>query len=217
MQTAPIIVIESQYLPCLEYFVVIRQAKSVVIDAHEHYVKQTYRSRCEILGANGVMALSVPVVGGRKKIAMREIAIDNSQHWQKIHWRSITSAYGKAPFFECYCDYFAPYFERRYSRLIDLNHDVLSCCFKLLSWSVDLSYSEGYVDGHNFDYQNIKSYISPKTPFGTRHFYADAPYIQLFGSEFAPNLSIIDLIMCQGPASNQIIEESTQPSLLQSS
>ena len=58
------------YLPPVEYFVNIIKAESVFIENYEHYIKQSYRNRCSILGANGKQQLIIPVikVNGNKKV-----------------------------------------------------------------------------------------------------------------------------------------------------
>ena len=38
------------------------------------------------------------------KIAIKDVRIDYSQKWLNNHWRTITSAYRNAPFFEYYAD-----------------------------------------------------------------------------------------------------------------
>ncbi len=92
------VLIELHYLPCIAYFAYLAHAESVVIEAHEHYVKQSYRNRCQILTASKVVSLSVPVQKGNRTQLIRDLKIDYSQSWLKDHWRTIASAYGKAPY-----------------------------------------------------------------------------------------------------------------------
>ena len=39
-----------------------------------------------------------------EKYSLAEVRIDYGQKWLNNHWRTIRSAYGKAPFFEHYCE-----------------------------------------------------------------------------------------------------------------
>ena len=50
------------YFGNLEYFWHLAMNSKVSIDIKETYLKQTYRNRAEIYGANGQLNLSVPVI-----------------------------------------------------------------------------------------------------------------------------------------------------------
>ena len=93
-------IIDLQYLPQPGYIALLLTEPELEIDKYEHYVKQSFRNRCRIMTANGIDELSIPVLGGRKKIITKDIRIDHSQKWLNRNWRAIQSAYGKAPFFE---------------------------------------------------------------------------------------------------------------------
>ncbi len=201
------IAVESQYLPGIAYFSLLLSADEVIIDHFEHYVRQTYRNRAEILGSNGVIDLAVPVVRGRSKQVIKDMQIDNSYSWQKIHWRGIRSAYGKSPFFEYYADGLQPYYEKNYRHLIELNHDVMSCLVKLTGLSLDWKYSEEYVEIKDTDNQDYRSVISPKKKPNFLHVLQDHPYSQVFGSKFVQGLSLIDLLFCEGPNAGPILRK----------
>ena len=50
------------YLPPVKYILLAIQNGSILLDAHEHFVKQSYRSRSTIYGPNGKQDLIIPVV-----------------------------------------------------------------------------------------------------------------------------------------------------------
>ena len=62
----------------------------------DHYVKQTYRNRCLIATADGVLALTVPVQGrsksegGDSKTPMREMRISEHGRWREMHLNALT-------------------------------------------------------------------------------------------------------------------------------
>jgi len=107
------ILIELHYLPCLEYFIQLVQSENICLEAHENFQKQTYRNRFSILTANKIDTLSVPVLKSNSKQLIREVEIDYTQLWQKIHRRAIQSAYGKAPYYEYYADYFKQLYDKK--------------------------------------------------------------------------------------------------------
>src|ERR1035437_5506877 len=91
------------YLPPVYYMALLYAADDVCIEAHENYIKSTYRNRCEIMGANGVIDLSIPLLGGRDHHQPYQGAqIAYTADWQHRHRMSILSCYGSAPFFAHY-------------------------------------------------------------------------------------------------------------------
>lgn len=205
------VLVDLHYLPSVEYFCFLDSHDTVILENHEHFIKQTYRSRCNILGPNGRLTLSVPVMGGRKKIAMKDIKIDHDQKWSNNHWRAIQSAYGKSPFYEFFRDDFETIFRKKETFLVDLNYKLLTLCLDLLGLKKKLNFSEKYENdpkyGNTTDFRSI---IHPKVSFEQRIFYWATPYPQVFGKDFVPNLSIIDLLMCEGPNSLAIVRKSTR-------
>ena len=61
LSVADSIILSSFYLPPIEYFYRILNAPSFEIDLLENYSKQSYRNRCHIYTANGMLPLSIPV------------------------------------------------------------------------------------------------------------------------------------------------------------
>ncbi len=203
------VLIELQYLPSLEFFCRILNEESIQLEAHEHFIKQTYRNRCYILGANGPLMLNIPVIKGRSNTPIRELQIDNRQNWQAIHWKSIASAYGNAPFFEFFSPEFKIAFEKQEKYLWDFNERMLTLCLRLLSFNhLKITYSTSYQKENETGLTDLRSVIHPKKSFEDNSFYRPVPYIQVFGKKFVPNLSIIDLIFCQGPEARRILNES---------
>ena len=101
----PQIVLSSLYLAPIEYYSKIYRAEKVVIDIYEHFQKQSYRNRCNILGANGLTALSIPVEkSSAAKRPMKDTRIADHGNWRHLHWNAIVSAYNSTPFFEYYAD-----------------------------------------------------------------------------------------------------------------
>jgi len=203
-----IIAVDLLYLPPIEFFVAIKGYDTLIIEREEHYQKQTYRNRASVLMANKVEDLSIPVRGGNKKIPYKEILIDEEQNWKKLHLRGIQSAYGKAPFFEYIYPDLELIINRHSGRLFDLNLGLLTLCLKFLRWPVNLEFSKAYEQ--NVDHEDIRGIIHPKTYFERRNIYKPVKYMQLFGLDFVPNLSVVDLMFCEGPNANQIIAASNK-------
>lgn len=201
-------VIELQYLPSIEYFVCLLKHEHVFIEINEYYEKQSYRNRCYIRGANGIQALTIPVKKGNSKILIKEIEIDYAQKWVNEHWRSINSAYGKAPYFEFFADYFGKVFEQKPRYLIDFNQQLLTLCLKLMKWDKRLPNTEIYQQELPEGILDLRSVVHPKTNWQNNSIYKPIPYNQVFGKDFDMNLSIIDILFCEGPSAKNILAQS---------
>ncbi len=200
--------IDAQYLPCIEYFTTIGQFDEVMWEQHEHYSKQSYRNRCTILTAQGPLDLIVPIKHHASKMKMKDVQIDYRQKWVHHHWQSIQSAYGKAPFFPYFSAALQGVYSARHQFLIDLNEEFFQVCQKLLSTTISLKRTTQYM--HQTDEQAVdwRSEIHPKKGQKNPTFYKPCTYNQIFGKKFVANLSIIDLLFCEGPNANTVIEAS---------
>ena len=206
------LLIEPHYFPCIAYFACLSARDPVVLEAHEHYAKQSYRNRCQVRAANKVVSLSVPVVKSDGKQKMGDVRIDYRDNWLKDHWRTIVSAYGKTPFF----GEFAPVFETvlfaKPPLLLDLNKEILTKCLHLLGWQRTISVSEQYLEGDvaqgSNGSQDWRNMIHPKKTATLARIYRPVAYPQNFGGGFAPNLSVLDLLFCEGPIAGHIIRQS---------
>ena len=139
---------------------------------------------------------------------MKDVKIDYGQKWVKDHWRSITTAYGNAPFFEHFEPYFHDVYYSRPKFLVDLNFQLIALCNKLLNLQTTLSQTDQFNDHYpevDIDSRNL---IHPKRRFKTTAFYKPCNYNQIFGKKFVANLSIIDLLFCEGPEAAEILIKS---------
>ena len=183
------------YLPSVEYVARLLR-EQCVIDVGEHYVKRSERNRAYILSANKVMPLTVNVVGGnRPRLPMRDVEIDYSNRWQHQHWVSILSAYKSSPYFDHYAPYLEPFYRREWRYLVDYNRELLEVLLRLLGSPMPLPLSEQYVEAREGDVD-----LRPKHREGST--FVAEPYFQNFSERmpFQPNLSVLDLLLCEGPA-----------------
>ncbi|WP_339865965.1 WbqC family protein [uncultured Algoriphagus sp.] len=202
------IAVDLHYFPNLEFFAAIADAEELLFFPEERYQRQSYFNRTQIRLANKTGTLSVPIQGRRPRISLKKIKIDYTQNWAKIHLRGIQSAYGKAPFFEYYFPYFEKVFQQNPESLWDLNWDLLTICLKLLGMPVKMRVQDKDEDLSLV--QDIRGQLVPSEPFSERGYYQPESYFQLFGLDFDPNLSILDLLFCEGPASKGIVLKSVK-------
>jgi hypothetical protein len=176
----------------------------VLIEKQEGYAKQTFRNRCNIYGPNGKQALVIPV-NRKNNTIITDVRIDYSSNWNKIHWKSIESAYNKSPFFIYYADYFIPFYSKKYTFLFDLNTELILLVLKLLRSETDLLFTKEFNRIYN-DKKDYRNNISPKS----KSFLSDVTngyYHQVFNEKhgFLSDLSIIDLLFNRGNLSKEYL------------
>ena len=209
------VLLEAQYLPNVQYFSKLVQIPSLVLEAHENYQKGSYRNRCHIAGANGLMRLSIPLRKGKnEKLSIQKTEISYDEPWTSQHWHSIRSAYGNAPYFPYYQDEIEALFQDRPKYLFDWNKSLLQLIIDLLQLPVEISLSEDFAKAVPDDTLDLRGHIHPKSHRQRvdRNFQP-VPYPQLFEERhgFLPNLSILDLLFCAGPQAILHLEESYKP------
>jgi len=200
------IVVDLFYLPPIEFFVAIDGYDTILIEKQDYYQKQTYRNRTVLQLANKVATLSVPVIGGNKKVKYKDILIDYSQKWKNIHLRGIQSAYGKAPYFEYFFPEIQQVFVEAPSSLYTFNLRLLTLCLGFLKSPAKIE--ETAIYGPHLGQRDLRGQINAKEPYQFRAIYEPYPYTQLFGLNFVPNLGILDLLFCEGPRAREIIYHS---------
>lgn len=189
------------YLGNIEFYSTYAAQNSPLIDIGEHYIKQSFRNRTYILGANGVLPLVVPVsqISGHKQ-AMSRIPISYETDWQRIHTEAIRSAYGSAPFFEHYFDDIEAVIRCKHVLLADLSMGLHRVILEMLDMSIPLHICNEYCQNADPDYRN---FLQPKD----KHSFDCQIYTQVFSNKypFAPNMSVIDLLFCEGPSAAEFL------------
>jgi hypothetical protein len=200
--------IEAHYFPSLEYFCALLPFENIILERHEYFVKQTCRNRCSVNTAQGQKLLTVPLMNRHGKILTGDVQVEQGNRWRNNHWRTLESAYRKAPYFEYYSDELKNILFRGHEFLFDLNENLLSFCLREAGIQKKISASVAYDQRVNENIIDLRCLISNKKPFTSRAFYYPTPYYQVFGNEFAPNLSFIDLLFCEGPGTPGLLRAS---------
>ena len=196
----------------LEYFPPISSIKNsypfshIIFEQYEIYPKASFRNRMIIANANGKVTLSIPILGGRnQRKCYKDIKMDNRVNWRNNHFRNLESAYNRSPWFSFYRDELAFLFNRPVVFLIDWN----LLCYEWLKvqigrkdmhWSLTEEYLKYY---DSVAFVDSRQQLSPSNYEELR-----APrYHQVFEEKlgFLPNLSILDLLFCEGPGAIRLL------------
>lgn len=159
----------------------------------------SFRNRCRIAGAEGIIDLSIPLVGGRdQKTVMKEVRVSDEKGWRARHWKTIVSCYSRSPWFEHYRDGLEGLYRRPATFLVDWNLACFEWSMKALGMTRMVALTERYqklVDPE--DGVDWRGKIAPGPSAGE----PVAPrYQQVFEERigFIPDLSILDLLFCEG-------------------
>ena len=197
------------YFPSIAYMAYLKQfdRKSIFIDLKETYPKQTYRNRMEILSANGILTLTVPVIRNNHT-RTEDVKIDYKERWNIIHWRTIKTAYASSPYFLHYQDELETLLTTHYSCLAELNEKTLTWILKAIKTNINIQYTSDFIP-YRENQEDYRDTFSPKKHNATAITFK--PYYQVFSDRhpFHPNLSVLDLLMNLGPEAKDYLDNIT--------
>jgi len=208
------ILLEVQYLAPIQYYTKFVKYANVFLEQHENYRKGSFRNRCCIATANGVIALTIPLLKGKHQQAnIKEVSIDNSKNWQLMHWRSIQTAYGNSPFFEYYKDDFKLIYQKKYDLLFNFCLDLQELVLNSLQLTAPIHLSDSFVKETGAGQVDFRNQILPKNYLKPNDIHFESSeYPQVFEDRhgFLPNLSILDLLFCTGAEATSYLMMSTK-------
>lgn len=186
------VLLPTAYLPPIHYFSLLLKSETVFIEQHEHFVKQTYRSRCDILSSNGILSLSIPLQKKGDKELISEKRISYAEEWQLKHWRAITSAYKNSAYFEYFEDDFKPFYFEKHEYLFQYNLNLTKLILQILRQKKEIHFTSEY--NKTFEGIDLRPSLNDKQETINQKYY------QVFGDKFGftPNLSVIDLLFNKG-------------------
>ncbi|MCZ7401451.1 MAG: WbqC family protein [Candidatus Methanoperedens sp.] len=224
-------ILQPTYLPWMGYFEMIDSSDIYLVFDHVQFVKKSWQQRNQIKTPNGVIWLTIPVERGSRETRICDVKIsyDNENSLEK-HWKTITFAYQKAPYFKDYRDVFDNIYSKKYTLLRDLNVDIIRAVCDILGIKTKIIFSSEI----NLNEENMgkeEKIINLCKRAGIKHLY-DAKgaqdfldeslfqkdgisitfqefnhpiYEQLYG-DFIPYLSVLDLLFNEGENSLAIIK-----------
>ena len=218
--------LSTAYFPPIEYFAVIANSRKAEIESGEMYQKQSYRTRCHINGANGLLVLTLPVLrsalkeegSSSHKMPTAELKIDYSKPWLLQHKRALEAAYMSSPFFEYYMDDIYSVLDSGEENLLDMNTALTLKIAELIGIGtpVELSGREFIMPGSDIlvkeGISDFRDSIHPKRESDLlERLKLNKPYWQVFTNKqgFIPNLTILDLLFNEGPNAISFLESES--------
>jgi hypothetical protein len=187
-------IIGYQYFGSIELYSTLVNLKDIKFCIDLSYNKAQHPNRTWIYGPNGLISLSVPLLGGRnQKMPFKDVRVADDGSWRRIHWRSIHDSYRKSPWFEELGWRVERLYQKPAAFLLDWNLRCMHFCFEVLKLESDILTHYPVSNNGEFLFQN-------RTPHGYG-VIGYPTYQQVFMDRFGfmANLSILDLLFCEGP------------------
>ena len=219
------------YLPWPGLFYKAMRADALVLLDHVAFpMGRSWISRNRLKNAEGAFWLTVPVKRkGRHNAPINSVEIFSERNWGRKHAESIRQAYANAPYLEDHFSFFDRIFQKPWKKLIDLNLAVFDYLKTVLNIPTPIFLSSKLkAPGHGSDllvdicrnlgadtYLTLRAagkYLDPavfdKASIVLDEFSLNIPvYPQLWGT-FVSNLSVLDMLLCCGPKSANMVANS---------
>ncbi|MBI3631442.1 MAG: WbqC family protein [Candidatus Staskawiczbacteria bacterium] len=224
-------ILQPTYLPWSGFFEMISSTDLYVVFDHVQFERKSWQQRNRIKTANGEFLLTIPVKKTSRNIRICdvEISYDHENPLEK-HWKTITLAYQKAPYFNKYKKVFENIFNKKPVLLRELNVELIKAICDILNIKINIKYSSD-LDLNDKNMERTEKVVNLCKKAGISHLY-DAKGAQKFldtslfekegiaitfqnftppqynqsWGDFIPFLSVIDLIFNEGEKSMEIIK-----------
>mgnify|MGYP001240687622 FL=1 len=223
-----VIIRQPGYLPNLGFFKKIQSCDTFVFLDDVQFVKDRFDSRNQILTKNGKVWLTVPLKRPVFKKNLNDILISNENYWNLDHLNLIHDAYCNSRFFEMYWDSIKKILQKRWTKLIDLNMELIDYFISILEIETKTAFSSKLKKSLNQSQRLLdicnhfdascyisgasgKEYLDEKifNKSGIEIIYENFqhPVYNQLHKPFVENLSILDLLFNEGDNSKKILEE----------
>lgn len=190
------ILLHPTYFPSVAHFAAMLQADKITFEVEDNFQKQTNRNRTYIYSPQGKQLLNIPIKhsGSVPHQKYKDIQIDYSENWQKIHYKSLEMAYRSSPFFEYFEDDLMPLFKEKYKFLMDYNFELFEILQSCLGTNLTFEKTTEYIK----EPQNIKDFRYLVDGKKVSHNFES--YTQVFEDKdgFLSDLSVLDLLFNEG-------------------
>ena len=190
-----------------------------MMDNTQYDKKFTNRNKIKI--PDGWSWLTVPINKEHKFLPNKLVEINNKENWKEMHWKKITRSYTNSKFFKKnYKSFFEEVYSKEWKFLFELNSELLHQIIDWLGLKIQIIKeselningnsterlvnvckelgAETYVSGvGGKEYMNEKLFQKNNIKIEYQKFQCPT-YTQIFGGDFIPNLSIIDLLFNNG-------------------
>lgn len=162
-----------------------------------------------IAGPLGKVDLTIPLrLGRNQKTLMKDVLIDDRGKWWDNHWKTLTASYNRSPWFEYYRPELWELYSNPPDRLVDWNDACFKWATEKLGFKLAVSVTDRWIakyEGTEFlDWRNKLLPNSINQPLSST---SDYPQVFIDRTGFIPNLSVLDLLFCEGRNAGRILDK----------
>jgi hypothetical protein len=224
-----IAVVQSNYIPWRGYFDLINSVDEFILYDDVQYTIRDWRNRNIIKTSSGPLWLTIPVeVKGKYFQKIKDTRISDS-NWRRRHWATIMHSYSRAKYFPMQKELFEELYLQADDKLLShINYRfIVEICRILgirttISWSMDYNLigdttgrlvylcqqagATAYLSGPAAKaYLNEDLFRSEGIAVSYMDYSGYPEYRQLY-PPFEPRVSVIDLILNEGPDSTRYMK-----------
>ena len=228
-------ILQSSYIPWKGYFDIINMVDEFILYDDVQYTKNDWRNRNNIKTQKGTQWITIPV--HQKNLSQKIFETKTANNlWRKKHWKNISQWYSKADFFMSYKEIFKNlYLGGDEEFLSKINHMFITSINNILGINTRISWSSDYrlvgdkterlaelcrqagateyISGPSAkEYMNERLFQENGIKLTYMDYTGYPEYNQLF-APFKHEVSIIDLILNEGPNAKNFMKSFKQEAL----
>ncbi|MBO9631930.1 MAG: WbqC family protein [Chitinophagaceae bacterium] len=204
------LIIDCQYFAPVISWQFSTKYSNIVFDVYDRYQKVSFRNRMVVMGGNGPILLSVPLIDGREqRRPMKDVRIAGEQDWQSQHFKTLKSCYNRSPWFQFFEHELAALYEKKFEWLLDWNLTCWQWAAAKLGGDFTMELTTEYQENYDpAEWLDLRNKVMPQT---INQQYPDpVRYAQVFEDRFGfvPNCSILDLLFCEGKNARVLLSKA---------
>lgn len=219
-----IAVVQSNYIPWRGYFDLIHSVDEFILYDDVQYTIRDWRNRNIIKTQNGPRWLTIPVEVKGKYLQKIKDAVISDPTWGRKHLAAIIHNYSRAKYFPMHRELFEDLYLRSEDKLLShINYRFIVAICQILGISTTISWSMGYdligdkterlvhlclqagatayLSGPSAKVYLDEDLFARQGITVTYMDYSDYPKYRQLYPPFEPSVSVIDLILNEGPNS----------------
>lgn len=218
-------IMQPYFFPYLGYYQLVNAVDCFVFFDDVNFINKGWINRNHILQQGKASLFTVPLLKASQNKPINEIQLIEFAKWKNNFLKTIQNSYKKAPYFNSVYAWLVNFLGKEYAKISELSCDSVSFIANLLDMDTKFTKSSAInytgESDQNGEQKVIaicklleaQEYLNPrngsalydKQKFSSQNIglkfihMQDIFYKQLNGSDFVPNLSILDVLMFNSP------------------
>ncbi len=172
------------------------QQPELPVWTHAPVAKRSRQNYTLLNGANSLQRMTVPTDRRSRRAYYDSVLVNYGRPWQRTHLHAYPTIYHNSPYFEHYWPELEPLLSASPERLIDYGLPLAKWIAKQLRPEAPLRLMET-VDQPDYRHWALTAHCAPEG-------FAPPDYYHLFTHD-EQNVSVLDLLFCEGPQSRLIL------------